>query len=117
MKIYKTRAELVELPDSPLKSIIMEDLEEYLGDGEYFDVDNVACVVIENGDEIFGEILSLGDFGGFPTEEFLPNWELSNENDCWFSLVYLLGDSGEGLNLYIPIEFLPRFISIHGEIE
>lgn len=73
-------------------------------------LDLVPILVIEPGDteeniirEIgFSPLVNRVDGERFPSPEFTPNWEYICNHGDWFEQVYVTGDDGSGVMIFVP---------------
>ena len=108
MKVIRNDLEVDDIESPELRALIhrrIEEVAEYVG---HFS-DLVYFVVVEGGDSIEAIDMALGfpvlanRFNGVPfgDPDFLPSWEVLAEHSGWFELVYVLGDDGAGVVVFI----------------
>ncbi len=119
MHVIRTETDLDALEDPELQALIRQRISET---AEYVDhwSELVFFVVVQPGDhftdvdEALGFTVMANRFDGIPFGQagFTPSWEVLAEHPGWFELVYVLGDDGNGVTVFVsrtqgtPLELL-----------
>ena len=96
--------------DAELKGLIQAHLDR-LSDYEGYELGElVNIVIIERGDTALELEAALGfsvrvnRFSGcrYGDADFLPFWEVIEAHRYWYEVVYVLGDDGFGIVIFVP---------------
>jgi hypothetical protein len=125
MQIYRNSASLQgvisTVQDTELHQLMSAHIER-LQECEGTDLDLlIHFIVFEQGDTIVDLDAALGfsvmtnhcDGIAFGHPDFQPSWEFVQRHMLWFECVYVLGDDGAGIVVFVPAdtdsELLPMF--------
>ncbi len=108
MHVIRTDSDLDSLEDPELLQLIRQritDTAEYV---DHFG-ELVFFVIVEPGDDVAAVDAALGfpvmanRFNGIPFGQpgFTPSWEVLAEFPGWFELVYVLGQDGNGVTVFV----------------
>ena len=82
-----------------------------LSDGEGFELGNLVHFVVMHRDDTVIELeaalgfsVRINRFTGcrYGDAEYLPSWEVIEEHQFWYEVVYVLSDDGFGIVIFVP---------------
>ena len=108
MQVIRTDADLANVDDPNLLALLnlrIKEAQEYV---DHFS-ELSFYVVIQSGDPMSDAVAVLGfsllenrfDGISFGTPSFTPSWDVIEEHERWFELVFVLGDDGSGVGVFI----------------
>ena len=98
MRILKDRESVAAIDDDPLRSLIEERIRSLDDFDDYELQELVKIIVVESGDSIDAINKALG----FPVLD--RPFELIEQHPHWYEIVFVTGDDGSGVELFVPIE-------------
>jgi hypothetical protein len=110
MIVIRDPAQIDTLADTELRQLLHGYVEQYRQYPDYPLEDFVHFIVVQEGDSIAiidvasgFHILGNRFTGATPRDPgFAPDFEISQEHQGWFELVYVLGDDGYGCQVFVP---------------
>lgn len=108
MRVIRTDVDLTALEDPDLLDLIHRRIEEAAEYVDHFS-ELVFFIVVQPGDDIadvdeaLGFAVMANRFDGirFGAPAFTPSWDVLAEHPGWFELVYVLGDDGNGVTVFV----------------
>lgn len=111
MKVIRSDPDLERIPNTELRQLIDQRISEST---EYFShfSELVFFVVVEPGDGLSEVESRLGfpllrnrfDSVPFGDSAFTPSWDVIEEHESCYELVYVLGDDGSGVVVFVMKE-------------
>jgi hypothetical protein len=110
MIVIRDPGQIDTLADTELRQLLHTYVEQYRQYPDYPLQDLVHFIVVQEGDSIDSIDAALGYpilgnrfTGETPCDPgFAPDFEISQEHQGWFELVYVRGDDGYGCQVFVP---------------
>lgn len=111
MQVIRNESNIREVGDPDLQGLILrctEELAEYMDNFQEL----VVFVIFQAGDDladleaVLGFSVLANRFNGVPFGhiDFTPSWDVLTEHPGYYELVYVLDDSGAGVEVFISKE-------------
>lgn len=111
MQVIRNESDITEIGDPELQALILkctDELSEYVGNF----LELVVFVIFRTGDNladleaVLGFSILANRFDGVPFGhiDFTPSWDVLTEHPGYYELVYVLDDSGAGVEVFISKE-------------
>ena len=114
MLAFSDREAIAQVGDPELRALIEQRVEAILAQvGDDYELDEIVLfVVVEPGDPLEAIDAQLGfpvlctlwgePDACFGSPTFAPTWELLEEHARFYEIVYILGDDGFGVEVFVP---------------
>ena len=111
MQVLRDREEAARLGDPQLRRLVLQRIDALTEECPDYALDQlVRFVIVEPGDRSEALARQLGfhplcnrwDGTPFGQPGFSPSWEIAEEHGAWYELVFVLGDDGFGLEVFVP---------------
>ena len=111
MQVLRDRDATAQLGDPLLRSLILQRIDALTEECPECALDQLGrFVIVEPGDQPealagqlgFHPLTNRWDGTPFGQPGFVPSWELAEEHGAWYELVFVLGDDGFGLEVFVP---------------
>jgi hypothetical protein len=108
MNVIRTESDIAGLEDTELQDLIRQRIAETADYVDHFS-ELVHFVVVRPGDHVatvddaLGFPVLVNRFDGVPFghADFTPSWDALQEHAGWFELVYVTGDDGSGVTVFV----------------
>jgi len=109
--VLRDREAAVRLGDPLLRSLILQRIDALTEECPDYALEQlVRFVIVEPGDRPeslagqlgFHPLTNRWDGAPFGSPGFAPSFELAEEHGAWYELVFVLGDDGFGLEVFVP---------------